>query len=71
MTKDPKDPKVPEKTVEPKKGGFGAFADKYRDRWEANHPSAKKEDRGATPSPASPHETPDAPPTDHTRPASP
>jgi hypothetical protein len=68
-----KDPKGPEKTVEPKKGGFGAFADKYRDRWAANHPSARKEDREATPAPerpASSHATPDAPATVDTKPAS-
>ena len=49
MTNDPKNPKDQEKPVEQKKGGFGAFADKYRDRWAANHPSTKKEDSQATP----------------------
>jgi hypothetical protein len=35
----------------PKKGGFGAFADQYRDRWAANHPSTKKSPGdGAAPS---------------------
>lgn len=36
-----------EPNTEPKKkGGFGAFADKYRERWEAEHPNAAKQ-RGA------------------------
>lgn len=37
-----------------KKGGFGAFADKYRERWEANHPNAKpaKPDASKAPDPA-------------------
>lgn len=60
MTQDPKNPKNQDKTAEQKKGGFGAFADKYRDRWAANHPSAKKEDGQATPAPD--RSTPAAPP---------
>jgi hypothetical protein len=31
-----------ESKTEPKKGGFGAFADKYRERWEAEHPKTDK-----------------------------
>jgi hypothetical protein len=34
-----------------KKGGFGAFADKYRERWEANHPSAQPAKPGAAKAP--------------------
>lgn len=42
----------------PKKGGFGAFADKYRDRWTADHPKPARP--GTDAAPASP--APDAPP---------
>ncbi len=34
---DPQEPRVPS---EPKTGGFGAFAQKYRARWAADHPNA-------------------------------
>lgn len=40
---DPKKPSDPQKSSEPsepKKGGFGAFAQRYRDRWAADHPQA-------------------------------
>ena len=49
----------PQDATTPKKGGFGAFSQQYRDRWAANHPNAKKPgaEGGATPS-----STPDAPP---------
>lgn len=63
MTKDPKDPKDkkdPEKAAEQKKGGFGAFADQYRDRWAANHPS-KKEGSRSTPAPDGSSTKPEAP----------
>mgnify|MGYP006156073995 CR=1 FL=1 len=39
----------------PTKGGFGAFAQQYRDRWAAEHPNAR---------PARPAGTPDAGSTD-------
>ena len=36
--------------TEPKKGGFGQFADKYRERWEAEHPKTTKPAKeGSTP----------------------
>jgi hypothetical protein len=34
------DPKESRGPSEPKKGGFGAFAQKYRARWAAEHPHA-------------------------------
>lgn len=34
-----------------KKGGFGAFADKYRDRWAASHPDTKPENEGRNDAP--------------------
>ena len=46
---------------EVKKVGFAAFADKYNDRWAANHPNAaRKSPAAATTEPAAPL-TPDAP----------
>ena len=39
---EPRDPNAAENSAAPKKGTFGAFADKYRDRWAAGHPNAKK-----------------------------
>ena len=49
---DPKKPATPEATPtpapEPKKGGFGAFAEVYRARWAANHPNM----RPRTPAPS-------------------
>lgn len=49
-TPPPQDPPQPQ----PKKGGFGAFSQQYRDRWAADHPNAK---------PAKPGADPAAPPT--------
>lgn len=42
----------------PKKGGFGAFSQQYRDRWAANHPNAKKASVDGSSASTS---TPDAP----------
>jgi len=68
---DPKKPATPEATPtpapEPKKGGFGAFAEVYRARWAANHPnmrpresatSADATPEAQTPSDTSPGEKP-------------
>ena len=68
---DPKKPAMPEApptpAPEPKKGGFGAFADVYRARWAANHPNMRRRGPAAstddtpdplTPSNSSPGETP-------------
>jgi hypothetical protein len=41
-TNEPRDPIAPGDAGTPKKGTFGAFADKYRDRWAAGHPDARK-----------------------------
>lgn len=41
-TNEPRDPNAAENADTPKKGTFGAFADKYRDRWAAGHPDARK-----------------------------
>lgn len=51
----------PQDATTPRKGGFGAFSQQYRDRWAANHPNAKKTgvDGNSTPTP----ETPAAQPT--------
>ena len=38
---DSKSPMDPKGSTEPKQGGFGAFAQQYRDRWAAGHPDAK------------------------------
>jgi hypothetical protein len=46
-TSEPIDPKDPVEMPEPKKGGFGAFREQYRARWEANHPETGKPKRGA------------------------
>lgn len=35
------DPKDNQDATTPKKGGFGSFAQKYRDRWAGNHPDSK------------------------------
>ena len=51
---EPRDPSPAEKDGTAKKGSFGAFADKYRDRWAAGHPDARKpggRDVPATPAP--------------------
>ena len=65
--KDRNDPqKAPEpKTdpnTEPKKGGFGAFTDKYRERWEKEHPNAHKSDKEqqapGSPTTGKPNDTP-------------
>ena len=56
---DPKKPATPEATPtppEPKKGGFGAFAEVYRARWAANHPNMRPRE-SATSADATP-ETP-------------
>jgi hypothetical protein len=37
---DPQESPESRETSEQKKGGFGAFAQKYRDRWAADHPHA-------------------------------
>ena len=41
-TNEPRDPNAAHDTDSPRKGTFGAFADKYRDRWAAEHPDARK-----------------------------
>ena len=51
---EPQPEPKPEGTLVPKKGGFGAFSQQYRDRWAAEHPDAK---------PSTPRK-PDAPATD-------
>lgn len=53
------DAKDPQDRTTPKKGGFGAFSQQYRDRWAAGHPNAKRtrEDDAAPPAPA-PAESP-------------
>lgn len=43
--RNPSDAKA-DPSAEPKKGGFGAFADKYRERWEAEHPKTTGPDQG-------------------------
>ena len=53
---DSKSPMDPKGSTEPKQGGFGAFAQQYRDRWAAGHPDAKRtsgeEPSATTPEPA-------------------
>lgn len=39
---EPRDPIAAKETDTARKGSFGAFADKYRDRWAAGHPDARK-----------------------------
>ena len=64
---DPKKPATPEATPtpapEPKKGGFGAFAEVYRARWAANHPNM----RPRTPAPSA-DATPETPTPSNTSP---
>lgn len=57
---------TPDTPLTPKKGGFGAFAQQYRDRWVEGHPGAARPPAGGagapaptTPQPTGP--TPDAP----------
>lgn len=54
----------------PKKGGFGAFSEKYRDRWATGHPNSKRQggDATASPAPDAPGD-PSAPPADDPPPA--
>lgn len=53
----------------PKKGGFGAFSEKYRDRWATGHPNSKRSgDATASPAPDAPGD-PSAPPADDPPPA--
>jgi len=62
---DPKKPATPEvpptPAPEPNKGGFGAFADRYRARWAANHPNMRPRESAtsadATPEPPTPSNT--------------
>ena len=49
----------PQDAPQPKKGGFGAFSQQYRDRWAAGHPNNK---------PATPGAAPADPPTEPTAP---
>ena len=48
---DPKKGPDPDATPapEPQKGGFGAFADKYRARWAVNHPHMRPWEYEETP----------------------
>lgn len=54
------DARSPENPPEAKKGGFGAFAQQYRDRWAANHPNAKPRDGADAADPAAGNAPPDA-----------
>ena len=50
---DPKDPKGSRETGKQQKGGFGAFSQKYRDRWAADHPQAgEAKQSGGQPEPS-------------------
>lgn len=48
--------------TEPKKGGFGQFADKYRERWEAEHPKSAKPGKGGSSPGGTPSNDPANPP---------
>jgi len=66
MTNDPKDQKS---SGQAKKGGFGAFAEKYRDRWEADHPKKTEPEKrdaasGAPDQPVIPGDPPETSATD-------
>jgi hypothetical protein len=66
MTSDPKDQKS---SAQAKKGGFGAFAEKYRDRWEADHPKKTEPEKrdaegGAPDQPVVPVDRPETSATD-------
>jgi hypothetical protein len=65
---DPKKGPGPDATPapEPQKGGFGAFADKYRTRWAVNHPHMRPWEYEDTPdgAPAAPEPAEPAKPTE-------
>ena len=53
----------------PKKGGFGAFSQNYRDRWAAGHPNAKQPAASGNPQAAPTSDpAPDAPSDDASAP---
>ena len=60
---DPKNPVEPGESVpppkpaEPKKGGFGAFAEVYRARWAANHPNMRRREPTTATDAAAPEST--------------
>ena len=62
-TNEPRDPNAAEDAPPPKKAGFGAFADKYRDRWAAGHPDARKPGGRDLPPAAPPSDAPTTPAT--------
>ncbi len=49
-----------ENATPPGKGGFGEFAQRYRDRWAANHPNSKWANGDGAPTPTPPTDTPSA-----------